>query len=61
MYILEPHLINEIPTNNFFHITQLIDKIKEREGKIGVFPVSEKSWKDIGEWKEYLKLLKSKI
>lgn len=57
MYILEPHLINEIPNNEFFHITQLIEKIKKRDGKIGVFPVSEKSWKDIGEWDEYLKLI----
>ena len=57
MYILEPHLISEIPTNEFFHITQLIDKVKERNGRIGVFPVSEKSWKDVGEWSEYLKLI----
>jgi dTDP-glucose pyrophosphorylase len=55
LYILEPHLLNEIPQNEFFHITDLINKIKTRNGKIGVFPVSEKSWKDIGEWDEYLK------
>lgn len=55
MYILEPHLIQEIPENEFFHITHLIEKIKERGGKVGVFPVSEGAWKDIGEWDEYLK------
>ena len=55
LYILEPHLLDEIPQNQFFHITDLIDKIKNRGGKVGVFPVSEKSWKDIGEWDEYLK------
>ena len=49
MYVLEPHLIEEIPKNEFFHITHLIEKIKKRGGKVGVFPVSEKSWKDIGE------------
>lgn len=49
MYILEPHLLEEIPENTFFHITHLIHKIMERGGKVGVFPVSEKSWKDIGE------------
>ena len=57
MYILEPHLIDEIPENVFFHITHLIEKVKERGGKVGVFPVSEKSWKDIGEWDEYLRLI----
>lgn len=54
MYILEPHLIAEIPQNEFFHITDLIKKIKERNGRVGVFPVSEKSWVDIGEWDKYL-------
>lgn len=58
MYILEPHLIDEVPDNEFFHITDLIEKIKQRNGKVGVFPVSEKSWKDIGEWDEYLKNIK---
>lgn len=53
MYILEPHLLKEIPENTFFHITDLIEKIKNRGGNIGVFPVSEGAWMDIGEWKEY--------
>ncbi|GJQ64326.1 MAG: mannose-1-phosphate guanylyltransferase [Melioribacteraceae bacterium] len=60
MYILEPHLLKEIPANEFFHITELIEKIRAREGRIGVFPVSEKSWKDIGEWDEYLRSLNIK-
>lgn len=55
MYILEPHVLTEIPENTFFHITELIDKVRERNGKVGVFPVSEKSWKDIGDWSLYLK------
>jgi dTDP-glucose pyrophosphorylase len=55
LYILEPHLLEEIPKNEFFHITDLINKIQLRKGKVGVFPVSEKSWRDIGEWDEYLK------
>ena len=49
MYILEPSLVDEIPENEFFHITQLIELVKNRKGRIGVFPVSQKSWKDIGE------------
>lgn len=57
MYILEPHLLDEIPENEFFHITQLIEKIRLRNGNIGVFPVSENSWKDVGDWPEYKKVL----
>ena len=56
-YILEPHLLNEIPENSFFHITELIENINERRGKVGVFPISEKSWIDIGQWAEYLKII----
>ncbi|MFW6275180.1 MAG: nucleotidyltransferase family protein [bacterium] len=55
MYILEPHLLNEIPDAEFYHITDLIKRVKKRKGNVGVFPVSEKSWKDIGEWDLYLK------
>lgn len=54
MYILEPHLLNEIPERSFFHITHLIENVSLRNGNVGVFPVSEKSWIDIGNWEEYL-------
>ncbi len=58
MYILEPHLLKEIPENEFFHITTLMEKIMARNGKVGVFPVSEGSWMDIGQWDEYNKTSK---
>lgn len=54
MYILEPHLLTEIPEDRMFHITQLIQSVQDRGGKVGVFPVSEKSWKDVGDWDEYI-------
>jgi len=53
MYLLEANLLDEIPDNEFFHITQLIDKVMARGGKVGVFPVSEGSWMDVGVWSEY--------
>lgn len=60
MYVLEPHLISDIPEHEFFHITELIDKINKKGGKVGVFPISEGAWKDIGEWDEYLRHSKKK-
>lgn len=54
-YIMEPHLLDEIPKNEVYHITYLIEKLKKENRRIGVFPVSEKSWRDIGDWNEYLK------
>ena len=58
MYILEPHLINEIPENVFFHITYLIEKLIKEDRKVGVFPINEGSWTDIGNWEEYRKYTK---
>ncbi|MDF2158193.1 sugar phosphate nucleotidyltransferase [Algoriphagus sp. CAU 1675] len=57
MYILEPHLLHEIPENQFFHITHLIDKLINEDRKVGVFPVSDNSWKDVGQWDQYIKFL----
>lgn len=57
MYILEPHLIDEIPENEFFHITHLIEKLKNQGRKVGVFPISQKSWLDIGTWDEYKEVI----
>lgn len=57
VYILNPHCIDEIPEGEFFHITQLMERIKARGGRVGCFPVSEHAWKDMGEWDEYLKMI----
>lgn len=57
VYLLNPALISEIPEGEFFHITHLIEKVKDRGGRVGCFPVSENAWKDMGEWPEYLKLI----
>lgn len=57
VYILNPELIDEIPEGEFFHITHLMEKVQARGGRVGCFPVSEHSWKDMGEWPEYLKMI----
>lgn len=57
VYILNPELINEIPEGQFFHVTHLMEKVQARGGRVGCFPVSEHSWKDMGEWPEYLKMI----
>lgn len=57
VYILNPDLIKEIPEGQFFHVTHLMEKIQKKGGRVGCFPVSEKSWHDMGEWSEYLKMI----
>lgn len=55
MYILEPHLINEIPVDEFYHITFLIEKLMKQGRRVGVYPINEGSWIDVGNWDEYLR------
>lgn len=57
VYILNPECIEEIPNGEIFHIPDLIDKIKNKGGRVGCFPISENSWHDIGEWPVYLKMI----
>lgn len=58
MYILEPHLINEIPSDRLYHITFLIEKLMKEGRKVGVFPISEGAWTDIGNWDEYMNYIR---
>ncbi|MHA1384774.1 MAG: nucleotidyltransferase family protein [Candidatus Helarchaeota archaeon] len=60
MYVLNPETLRYIPRNKFFHMTQLIEKLKSTH-KIGVYPISENSWIDVGEWAEYKKAVEKLI
>lgn len=53
MYILEPDLLEFIPHNEYYDMTDLIKICQKNGKKIGVYPISEKSWLDVGQWEEY--------
>lgn len=57
LYILEPSLLNDIP-DDFFHITHLMEKLRSQNRRVGVYPISQNDWIDMGDWNEYLKLIK---
>ncbi len=57
MYILEPKVIEEINPNKFIHITTLIENCHKKGMQVGIFPISEASWMDMGQWSEYLETL----
>lgn len=52
MYVLNPDLINEIPKDTFFHMTDLIDCLLKEKRKVGMYPISEDSFLDMGEFEE---------
>jgi dTDP-glucose pyrophosphorylase len=58
LYLLEPEVLKDIPSNTHYNITDLIKSYMQKNEKIGVYPVSEKSWVDIGQWEELKGTLK---
>ena len=52
MYLLNSQLIKEIPENKFFHMTDLIDRLMKEGRTVGMYPISEDSFLDMGEFEE---------
>jgi len=59
MYVLEPEVIWDIPINKTYDIPELINVCIKNKKKVGVYPISERSWLDIGEWEGLQNTLKS--
>lgn len=59
MYILNHSVLRFIQAGKIFHMPNLIRTVQSHNGSIGVFPISEKSWIDIGQWEEYKKTLRN--
>ena len=59
VYFIEPQVLREIPDNTFIHITDVAQNIINSGGRVGVFPVSEKSWLDMGQINEMSHMLKA--
>lgn len=57
MYLVEPSILKLIPQNQKFDITDLINKVHEKRLNVGVYPVSDKSYIDVGQLPEYKKVL----
>ena len=57
LYLLEPDVLEDIPVGRFLNITDLMNEYIARGETIGVYPVSERSWMDMGQWDEFQKML----
>ena len=55
MYVLNPNLIKLIPKNKICDMTNLIQLIKTKKKQIGVYPIDDEAWIDVGQWTEYRK------
>ncbi|MDD5067926.1 MAG: nucleotidyltransferase family protein [bacterium] len=52
MYVLEPDVISNISKDTVLQMPDLINQYFKAGEKVGVYPVSDKSWIDIGQWEE---------
>lgn len=52
MYVLSPEVIQYIPENKFYHMTHLSDYLLSHNMKVGMYPISEDSFLDMGEFEE---------
>lgn len=52
MYLIEPTLLDLVPENEFADLPSIIMEAKEKGMRVGVYPISENSWLDMGQIKE---------
>ena len=48
LYLIKPGVINTVAKNKHLDMDVLLKRIKNKGGKIGVFPITENNWTDTG-------------
>ena len=57
LYVLNPALLKLIPKNKTYDMTDLIQLVKNKKKQVGVYPIDDESWIDVGQWSEYHKAI----
>ena len=52
MYVLEPEVLNDIPDDEFYNLPDIVEKYMKDNIKVGIYPISEQSWMDMGQLSE---------
>lgn len=60
MYVVNPELVDLIPEGVMFHMPDLLEMIRQQNLKIGLFPISEDAFLDMGEFAE-MKRMEEKL
>ena len=55
LYVFNPNLIKLIPHNKTYDMTHFIQQMKTKKKQVGVYPIDDESWIDVGQWSEYRK------
>ena len=56
MYVVESKVVEELEDNTFIGFPDIIEKYKLQGERVGIYPISEESWLDMGELDEMQKM-----
>ncbi len=56
MYVVNPEYFDRIPEDRIFHMTDLADCLLKEGRKVGMYPISENSYLDMGQFEEMKKM-----
>ncbi|MHC6204014.1 sugar phosphate nucleotidyltransferase [Breznakiellaceae bacterium SP9] len=55
-YIIEPQFLDYVPDNTFIHITDIIQNCINQGRQIGIYPIDENEWLDMGNHEDMEKM-----
>lgn len=54
LYVIKKNnILKYIPKNKKFDFDELVELLKQNKKRIGVYPISNNAWIDVGQWSEY--------
>lgn len=59
LYMVEPEVLEWIDENEFIHLPDLAKRLLQQGEKVGVFPISEKAWMDMGQFNAMEDMMKN--
>lgn len=58
LYVVESEVIDELKKDEFIHMPEIAQRYLERGEKVGVFPIPESAWMDMGQFSEMESMMK---
>ena len=59
VYVIEPDVIGYINPNESIGLPDLAARVMKAGGKVGVFPISERAWMDMGQFSEMESMMRN--
>lgn len=59
VYVINPDVIENIKEKEFIHLPEIAERLMKNNKNIGVFPINEKAWLDMGQIKEMEEMMKA--